>query len=92
MKKLGNVLHISNRGRIILRSHQTPALGLPVFSSDKKRIGQVHDVFGPTKDPYISIKIRANNSKNLENRVGDTLYVPKKPNKKWGRRKRSKKQ
>jgi RNA-binding protein len=92
MKKLGKVLHISNRGRIILRSHQTPALGLPVFSPDKKKIGQVHDVFGPTKDPYISVKTRANNSKNLENRVGETLYVPKKPNKKWGRRKRSKKQ
>jgi RNA-binding protein len=92
MKKLGKVLHISNRGRIILRSHQTPALGLPVFSPDKKKIGQVNDVFGPTKDPYISVKTRANNSKNLENRVGETLYVPKKPNKKWGRRKRSKKQ
>jgi RNA-binding protein len=92
MKKLGKVLHISNRGRIILRSHQSPALGLPVFSPDKKKIGQVHDVFGPTKDPYISVKTRANNSKNLENRVGETLYVPKKPNKKWGRRKRSKKQ
>jgi len=87
MKKLGKVLHISNRGRIILRSQQTPALGLPVFSSDKKKIGQVNDVFGPTKDPYISVKTRVINSKYLANRVGDTLYVSKKPNKKWGRRK-----
>jgi RNA-binding protein len=91
MKKLGKILHISNRGRIILRSHQTPALGLSVFSSDKKKVGFVHDVFGPSKDPYVSVKFRAVNSKNVENSVGDTLYVPSKANKKWGRKKRSKK-
>jgi RNA-binding protein len=90
MKKLGNILHLSNRGRIILRSHQTPALGLSVFNSNHKKVGFVHDVFGPTKDPYISVKIRASNSKNVENRVGETLYVPKEAKKKWGRRKRSK--
>ncbi|HMK54463.1 MAG TPA: Gar1/Naf1 family protein [Methanobacteriaceae archaeon] len=94
MKKLGNVLQISNRGRIILRSTQTPAFGLPVFTSDQKKLGYVHDIFGPTKDPYIAVKVPARNSENLDDRVGETLYVPnqsKKANKKWGRRKRSKK-
>ncbi len=90
MKKLGNILHLSNRGRIILRSHQTPALGLTVFNSRKTKIGFIHDVFGPTKDPYISVKIDAKNSKNFENRVGDSIYVPKQAKKKWGRRKRKK--
>ncbi|MDD3753293.1 MAG: Gar1/Naf1 family protein [Methanobacterium sp.] len=90
MKKLGNILHLSNRGRIILRSHQTPALGLTVFNSRKTKIGFIHDVFGPTKDPYISVKTDAKNSKNFENRVGDSIYVPKQAKKKWGRRKRKK--
>jgi len=90
MKKLWNILHLSNRGLIILRSHQTPALGLSVFNSRKKKIGFIHDVFGPTKDPYISVKIDAKNSKNFENRVGDSIYVPKQAKKKWGRRKRKK--
>jgi RNA-binding protein len=93
MKKLGTILHLSNRGRIILRSHQTPALGLSVFDSRNKKVGFIHDVFGPTKDPYISVKIHVSNSKNFENRVGETLYVPKQDKqskKKWGRRKRSK--
>ncbi len=90
MKKLGNILHLSNRGRIILRSHQTPALGLSVFNSNNKKVGFIHDVFGPTKDPYIAVKIRTSNSKNFENRVGEALYVPKEGKKKWGRRKRSK--
>lgn len=94
MKKLGKVLQISNRGRIILRSAQTPAFGLPVFTSEEKKLGHVHDIFGPTKDPYISVKVPAKNSKNLDNRVGDTLYIPsysKKASKKWGRKKRNKK-
>lgn len=94
MKKLGNILQISNRGRIILRSTQTPAFGLPVLTKDEKRLGHVNDIFGPTKDPYISIKVHAKNSKNLDKRVGETLYIPsysKKASKKWGRKKRSKK-
>lgn len=90
MKKLGNISHISNRGRIIVRSNQTPGFGLAVFLKNKKRIGTISDVFGPTKEPYISIKISAKNSKNIEYRVGETLYVSTKSNKKWGRRKRRK--
>lgn len=90
MKKLGNISHISNRGRIIVRSNQTPGFGLAVFLKNKERIGTVSDVFGPTKEPYISIKVRAKNSKNLEYRVGEPTYVSPKTNKKWGRRKRRK--
>ncbi len=59
MKKLGNISHISNRGRIIVRSNQTPGFGLAVFLKIK-RIGTISDVFGPTKEPYISIKLRKN--------------------------------
>lgn len=95
MKELGNVVQISNRGRIILRSHETPALGLSVFDSNQKKVGYVHDVFGPTKNPYVSVKFHAKNSKNFEKVVGELLYIHTRPrpksNKKWGRRKRKKK-
>ena len=91
MKKLGNISHISNRGRLILRSNQTPRFGIAVFTKKKKKFGTVSDVFGPTKEPYISIKVYAKNSKNLDDRVGETLYVESKTNKNWGRRKRRKK-
>ncbi len=90
MKKLGNISHISNRGRVIVRSNQTPGFGLAVFTKNKKRIGTISDVFGPTKEPYISIKIHAKNSKNLEYRVGEPIYVSPNLNKKRGRRKRKK--
>ena len=87
---MGIISHISNKGKIILRSDQTPAFGLPVFTADKKRIGTVHDFFGPTKKPYISVRVHAKNTENLEKRVGESLYVSSKPIKKWGRTKRKK--
>ncbi len=90
MKKLGSISHISNRGRLIIRSNQTPSYGTAVFTENEKKFGTVSDVFGPTKQPYISIKVYAKNSKNLDDRVGETLYVPSKANKKRGRRKRRK--
>jgi RNA-binding protein len=90
MKKLGNISHISNRGRIVVRSNQTPGFGLAVFLKNKERIGTVSDIFGPTKEPYISIKVRAKNSKNFEYRVGEPTYVSPKTNKQRGRRKRKK--
>ncbi|MDI6644301.1 MAG: Gar1/Naf1 family protein [Methanobacteriaceae archaeon] len=92
MKELGIISHISNKGNIILRSNQTPGFRLPVFTKKKEKLGIVHDIFGPTKNPYITIKPnRAINSKNFENRVGEVLYIGTKPVKKWGRRKRRKK-
>lgn len=88
MKKLGKISHISNRGKIIIRSDNTPGLGLPVFDENKKRIGTVQDIFGPTKKPYITVKALAKNSENIRNRVGETAFVSSKPIRKWGRKKR----
>ncbi|MCK9150949.1 H/ACA ribonucleoprotein complex subunit GAR1 [Methanobacterium alcaliphilum] len=91
MKILGTISHISNKGNIIARSSQSPALGLPVFTKDNKRIGKVHDVFGPTKKPYVTIKpFRTKNSDVFHDQVGEELYVSTKPVKKWGRKKRKK--
>ncbi len=91
MKKLGKISHISNRGKIIVRSDNTPGFGLTVFSEDKKRIGIIQDIFGPTKRPYITVKVHAKNTKNIESRVGESVFVSSKPIKKWGRKKRKKK-
>ena len=91
MKKLGKVSHISNKGKIIVRSDNTPGFGLPVYTENNKKVGIVQDIFGPTKKPYITIKLYAKNTKNLEKRVGETLFVSSKPIKKWGRKKRRKK-
>lgn len=57
MKVLGNSLHIANSGKLIARSSKTPSPGGIVFNSDKTKIGKVSYVFGPTKNPYVSIKL-----------------------------------
>jgi RNA-binding protein len=91
MKQLGKVSHISNRSRVILKSDQTPGFGLPVFTKDNKKFGTVYDVFGPTKGQYISVKVFRKFSKDLENRIGDTLFIPSKKIEKRGRKKRQNK-
>ncbi|MBI5680133.1 MAG: hypothetical protein HZC47_04480 [Methanobacterium sp.] len=91
MKKLGIISHMSNKGKIILRSDNSPRLGLHVFNKDKKKIGSIHDVFGPTKKPYISVRIYAKNIESFEKRVGEQLFISSKPIKSWGRKKRKKK-
>lgn len=91
MKELGIISHLSNRGRLILRTKKTPAFGLTVLNQEGKRLGIVHDVFGPSKEPYVSVKIFANKSKNIANRVGEKLYVAPRNKPKGGRRRRKKK-
>ncbi|MEN4006668.1 MAG: Gar1/Naf1 family protein [Methanobacteriaceae archaeon] len=90
MKKLGKISHISSKGKIILRSDNMPTTGLSVFNGNKKKIGLVHDIFGPTKNPYITVKVYAKNTENLDKRVGEAMFISSKPVKKRGRKKRKK--
>ena len=91
MKKLGTISHITNKGKMIVRSHKTPGFGISVFTPDGEQLGIIHDIFGPTNKPYISVKLYAKNSKNIENRVNETIYIPSKPVRKRGRKPRKKK-
>ena len=76
MKVLGNSLHIANSGKLIARSSKTPSPGGIVFNSDKTKIGKVSYVFGPTKSPYVSIKLfkSANLDKIKRNMAKNYLY------------------
>jgi RNA-binding protein len=49
------VLHVTKRG-IVLQAEQTPKLGVPVYNGERKRVGQVWDVFGPIGNPYVLIR------------------------------------
>ena len=92
MKFLGNISHISNSGKLIARSSQTPPSGAFIFNKDKKKIGKISDVFGSTTNPYISIKLfRSFNLKDFEDKQGDGLYVSasnKKNRRRRGKRKK----
>jgi RNA-binding protein len=80
MKFLGNILHLSNSGRLIAKSSQSPPSGAFIFNKDKKKIGKIVDVFGPTKEPYISIGIfKSIGTENFKNCSGEDLFVSNNP-------------
>ena len=83
MKFLGNSLHIANSGKLIARSEKTPSPGGIVFDSKKKKIGKVSYVFGPTKKPYVSIRLfKSADRKSIEKNCGEKLFVSKPKSKK----------
>jgi RNA-binding protein len=90
MKLLGKSLHIANSGKLIARSDKTPSPGAIVYDSKKKKIGKVGYVFGPTKKPYISIRLfRSANRNEIAKNSGEKLFVSK-PKSKKSRRRRMK--
>ncbi|MCR5025995.1 MAG: Gar1/Naf1 family protein [Methanobrevibacter sp.] len=93
MKFLGNSLHIANSGKLIARSSQTPTSGGIVFDSNKNKIGKVSYVFGPTKHPYISIRLfKSANLDEIKNNYGEDLFVSKPKSKKFKKRRMKKRQ
>ena len=83
MKVLGNSLHIANSGKLIARSSKTPSPGGIVFNSDKTKIGKVSYVFGPTKSPYVSIKLfKSANLDKIKRNYGEKLFVSRPKSKK----------
>ena len=83
MKFLGNSLHIANSGKLIARSSKTPSPGGIVFDSNKKKIGKVSYVFGPTKQPYVSIRLfKSADRVRIAKNCGEKLFVSKPKSKK----------
>jgi len=71
--KLGKLLHISSSGSLIVRANVAAPLGATVLTESAKRVGQVSDVFGPKKAPYISVK-SSFGRESLRGLVGETLF------------------
>ncbi|MDR2623436.1 MAG: Gar1/Naf1 family protein [Methanobrevibacter sp.] len=74
MKFIGNVVHVAKSGKLIGRSSQSPPVGATVYNKKKSRIGKIYNVFGPTKNPYISIILKV---KKFKYDVNDELYISK---------------
>ena len=76
MKFLGNISHLANSGKLIVKTKKTPPAGAFVFTNDKQKIGKVYSIFGPVKNPYVSVNIfRSVNRRDLESRQGEKLFV-----------------
>ena len=76
-------MHVASSGKLIARSEKTPSPGGIVFDSKKKKIGKVSYVFGPTKKPYVSIRLfKSADRKSIEKNCGEKLFVSKPKSKK----------
>ena len=56
MFRLGRVLHFSTSKHLILNAMSLPRIGTTAYDEDLNKIGNVIEIFGPIKQPYLSIK------------------------------------
>lgn len=77
MIKLGKILHVSSSRNLILRVEIAPPLGVPVLTGDSKEVGRVIDVFGPKKEPFVSVK-SPSDQVFLQSLVGRVLFYREK--------------
>ena len=82
MKKLGVVLHTTNYGNLLVRGKfsgknvVSKIAGSVVVTKKMKKIGKVYDVFGPVKQPYISVKpFKEISDRELFELCNDWVYI-----------------
>jgi len=76
LRRVGTIVHVSSHGYIILKAEFFPTIDSPVVTKRMKRIGTVHDVFGPVTSPYVSVKPFKNLSlANLRELRGEKVYI-----------------
>ncbi|BDR92204.1 H/ACA ribonucleoprotein complex subunit GAR1 [Vulcanisaeta souniana] len=73
-KKIGDVLHVSQDRRFVLKLAFVPPLGITVYDYAMRRVGKLYDVIGPVKSPYGLIKPDPQVS-NPGGFVGKSVYV-----------------
>ena len=76
MRRVGTVVHVSSHGYIILKAEFFPTINSAVVTKRMKRIGTVHDVFGPVTSPYVSVKPSRNlTPASLQELCGEKVYI-----------------
>lgn len=80
MKRLGKVIHVDNKGNLIVRREGTEEkevsikLNSVVMNKNKKKIGKIQEVFGPVKNPYISVRV-FKSTNNLYKFKNEKVYI-----------------
>ena len=74
IKKIGLIVHFSDLGYAIIENPtQLPKIGSNVVTETMEHIGNVHDIFGSVKKPYVSVKIKEQYKEKIQ--VNTTLYA-----------------
>jgi RNA-binding protein len=74
IKRLGKISHYTDLGNaIIIDPPKLPKIGSNVVSEKMEHIGDVADIFGPVKKPYVSIKLKVQYKDKIE--LNTMLYT-----------------
>ena len=90
MQEVGEILHLANSGRVIVRLSNTVSAGQILCDEKSTRVAKVTELIGPVTKPYASAISLTNNVKRFVGKKMFAFDIP--PAKKQNRRKRKWKQ
>ena len=90
MQEVGEILHLANSGRVIVRLANTVSAGQILCDEKSTKVAKVNELIGPVAKPYASAVSLTN---NIQKFVGQKMFAFDIPTaKKQNRRKRKWKQ
>ena len=90
MQEVGEILHLANSGRVIVRLSNTVSAGQILCDEKSTKVAKVNELIGPVAKPYASAISLTNNIKKFVGKKMFAFDIP--PAKKQNRRKRKWKQ
>ena len=90
MQEVGEILHLANSGRVIVRLSNTVSAGQILCDEKSTKVAKVNELIGPIAKPYASAMSLTNNIKKFVGKKMFAFDIP--PAKKQNRRKRKWKQ
>lgn len=70
--EIGEILHVFQDNRAIAKVKITPKHGLTVYDIRRRPIGQIVDIFGPIRSPYVEIEVKGQDPKKL---INSPIYI-----------------
>jgi len=90
LQEVGEILHLANSGRVIVRLSKTVVQDQILCDEDSTKVAKVTELIGPVAKPYASAISLTNNIKKFVGKKMFAFDIP--PAKKQNRRKRKWKQ
>ena len=90
MQEVGEILHLANSGRVIVRLSKTVVQDQILCDQNSTKVAKVTELIGPVAKPYASAISLTNNIKKFVGKKMFAFDIP--PAKKQNRRKRKWKQ
>ena len=59
------------KNQLVIKCERTPKIGVKVYDSSLREVGEVVNIFGPTSQPFAEVRI-VNLSKRY---LGETFYI-----------------